>query len=522
LESSSYNFTEVSGQSDRDSTFATSTPETEIMYRLFMENAEEAIFIAQDGLIVYPNAKLSDFLGVPIEELIGRSLADFVNPDDRDFVLTWYSNREREEKFINTCRLRLLSRTNTEYWTEISSILIKWQGRKASLNFIHDVTLQKKYEAQLLQAQKMEAIGTLAGGIAHDFNNLLMAIQGQVSLMLQDIKPHDPHYPRLKRIEQHIKTGAELTNQLIGFARGGKYEVTVLDLNELIQSTVTIFSRTNKEISVYQRYASDLWPVEVDKNQLKQVLIHIYVNAREAMPNGGNLYIETANVILNEGYHKPFTVPKGSYVKISITDTGIGMDEETKQRIFEPFFTTKERGRGTGLGLAFAYGVIKNHGGYINVYSEKGQGTTFSIYLPASQKKLPSQTSSLKATLQGTETILLVDDEEAILEVSKELLEMLGYKVFTAANGQEAVDLYREKQGEIDLVILDMIMPGLSGSETYNHLKRINPHLRVLLASGYTITKETSKILNNGPNSFIQKPYTIDDLSVKIRELLDQ
>jgi two-component system cell cycle sensor histidine kinase/response regulator CckA len=232
----------------------------------------------------------------------------------------------------------------------------------------------------------MEAIGTLAGGIAHDFNNLLMAIQGRTSIMLMDKDSSHPDFGHLKGIEGYIGSAADLTKQLLGFARGGKYEVKPTDLNELIKKETRMFGRTKKEITIHEKYEDNLWPVEVDRGQIQQVLLNLYVNAWQAMPSGGELYIRTQNVTLDENYLKPHQFEPGRYVQISITDTGIGMDKATRERIFDPFFTTKEIGRGTGLGLASAYGILKNHGGFINVYSEKGHGSTFNIYLPASEK----------------------------------------------------------------------------------------------------------------------------------------
>ena len=267
----------------------------------------------------------------------------------------------------------------------------------------------------------MESIGTLAGGIAHDFNNLLMAIQGRASMMLMDKDSSHPDFGHLRGIEGYVGNAADLTRQLLGFARGGKYEVKPTDLNELIRKENRMFGRTKKEISIREKYEENLWPVEVDRGQIQQVLLNLYVNAWQAMPGGGNSILETENVTLDENYVKPFSVEPGRYVKISVTDTGIGMDKATQERIFDPFFTTKGLGRGTGLGLASAYGIIKNHGGFINVYSEKGHGSTFNIYLPASEKEVIEEKKPTGETLKGSETVLFVDDEEMITEVAGDL-----------------------------------------------------------------------------------------------------
>jgi PAS domain S-box-containing protein len=331
-----------------------------------------------------------------------------------------------------------------------------------------EITERKRLEAQLQQAQKMEAIGTLAGGIAHDFNNVLMAIQGRASLLFLQTDNGHPHFEHLTGIEGMVQRGAELTKQLLGFARGGKYEVKVTDLNKLVQKSCEMFGRTKKEITIHAKHRKELWPVEIDRGQIEQVLLNLYVNAWQAMPDGGHLYVETGNVMLDESYTKPFGVNPGNYVKISVTDTGTGMDKVTQQRIFDPFFTTKEMGRGTGLGLASGYGIVSNHGGIINVYSEKGKGTTFCIYLPASRKEFTITGKKVaEDILKGTERVLLVDDEDEIVDVGEEMLKKMGYKVLVARSGKEGVDVYTKHKEEIDLVILDMIMPDMGGGEAY-------------------------------------------------------
>ncbi len=387
-----------------------------------------------------------------------------------------------------------------------------------------DITERKHLEYQVRQAQKMESIGTLAGGIAHDFNNLLMGIQGYTSLILNDLDPDHNHYNKLKNIEKQVKSGAELSAQLLGFARGGKYDVKPTDINKLLKKSAEMFGRTKKEITFKNKYAPDLWTVKVDHGQIEQVFLNLFVNAWQAMPDAGNIYLETSNVTFSKSYTKPRDVEPGKYVRISFTDTGIGMDEETASRVFDPFFTTKGVERGTGLGLASAYGIVKNHGGMIHVYSEKDHGSTFNIYLPAVDAKV-EQTSihDVEEARHGKEeAILLVDDETIILDVGKDMLKTLGYKVFLASGGNEAIEIYRENSNKIDLVILDMIMPGMSGGETYKVLKSINPDIKVMLSSGYNIGGEAREIMEHGFNDFIQKPFTMIKLSHTIRKILDK
>ena len=400
------------------------------------------------------------------------------------------------------------------------------------IGFVHvgrDITSRKKMEAekeklqtQLLQAQKMEAIGTLAGGIAHDFNNILAGIQGYISIMLLDLKSDHPFYSKFRKVEHQINSGASLTRQLLGFARSGKYEVKPTNLNDVLEKISEIFSHTHKEISVSKDFQKELWPVEVDRKQIEQVFLNLFINAWQAMPGVGDLSLETRNVVLNGLDVRHRGVEPGEYVKISVTDTGVGMDEKIKERIFDPFFTTKEPGKGTGLGLTSASGIIKSHGGFIIVQSEIGHGSTFNIHLPASDKRLVTEMEVVEQKiLKGGETILLVDDERSIAEVMREILESLGYRVMTAGSGQEAIAIYMEKGKEIDLVILDMIMPGMGGGKAFAALREIDPGVRVILSSGYSADGEVRQILEKGCNSFIQKPFRIAEISKKIRDVLD-
>lgn len=380
---------------------------------------------------------------------------------------------------------------------------------------------KQKLEAQLRHAQKMEAIGTLAGGIAHDFNNLLMGIQGRVSLMHLNADPDHPDLEHLRSIEAMVQRGAELTRQLLGFARGGKHEVKLTNLNDLIAKSSDMFGRARKEIVIHRTYQEHVWMVKADQTQIDQVLLNLYVNAWQAMPGGGHLYLSTENIILDEDSSKPFDVNPGKYVRIMVTDTGIGMDQVTMLRIFEPFFTTKEMGRGTGLGLSSAYGIITNHGGFIHVYSEVGCGSTFSIYLPATEEKFPAAKPPVEQEApKGKETILLVDDEEMIREMGEKLLESLGYKVIVTRSGKEAVKMYKKHHDKIAMIILDMIMSGMGGREIYRQLKEINPEVKVLLSSGYSLDDQALTIMDFGCHGFIQKPFNMKDLSKKIHDTL--
>ncbi|MCK4426632.1 MAG: response regulator, partial [Deltaproteobacteria bacterium] len=291
--------------------------------------------------------------------------------------------------------------------------------------------------------------------------------------------------------------------------------------NMLVERSSDMFGRTQKGIVVHTKLEKNAWTVEVDQGQIEQTLLNLYVNAWHAMPGGGDLFLETSNVTLDKSYLKPYDLKPGRYVKILVTDTGVGMDEKTQQRIFEPFFTTREMGRGAGLGMASAYGIVRNHKGIINVYSEMGHGTTFAIYLLASDKESIKETEPSAEVLKGKESILFVDDEDRILDAGKKMLAALGYRVMVAGRGEQAIEVFKEDHGKIDMVILDMIMPGMGGGEVYDRIKAISPNVKVLLSSGYSIEGRAEKILKRGCDGFIQKPFNIKELSKKIREILN-
>jgi len=378
--------------------------------------------------------------------------------------------------------------------------------------------LQKQYQ----QAQKLESIGTLAGGIAHNFNNLLMGIQGNASLMLAETNSGHPHFGKLKTIQKLVRNGSRLTRQLLGYAREGRYEIKAISLNQLVRETSDTFSTTRKEISIHQELAGDLYAIEADQGQIEQVFLNLYVNAAEAMPQGGDLLLKTMNVTHEDMKDKCYKPKQGNYVLFSLTDTGVGMDRKTMERIFEPFFTSRGLGKGTGLGLASVYGTVKAHGGYIDVYSEKGKGATFEIYLPAIEGEITKEKNTVTELLKGRETVLLVDDEDVVADVGEQMLRKLGYEVLVARSGKEAIEYYEPKRDKIDMVILDMIMPDMNGGEVYDRIKEINPHAKILLSSGYSIDGQAADILERGCDGFIQKPFTLQALSGRIREVLEK
>ena len=498
--------------------------QSEEKYRIVLEaNPDPVVVYDMEGKVTYFNIAFTNVFGWTLEECFGKSMDVFV-PTDAWPETEMMINKVLSGENFSGIETRRYTKEGSIIPVSISgAIYMSEDGDPmGSVINLRDISEQKELENQLQQAVKMEAVGTLAGGIAHDFNNLLMGIQGCTSLLSFDIDSNHHNFEYLNRIEDYIKNAANLTKQLLGFARSGKYEVKPTDMNEIINKSSDMFGRTKKEITIHKKSQADIWTVEVDQSQIEQVILNLYVNAWQAMSGTGELYLQTENVILNDNDVKPYGVKSGRYVKISVTDTGIGIDETIQHRIFDPFFTTKEVSRGTGLGLASAYGIIKSHGGIINVYSREGEGATFNIFLPASEKKIVKEKMLQKEILKGTETVLLVDDEEMIIDVGRDVLEKLGYEVLTAKSGKEAIEIYRINQKKIDMVILDMVMPEMGGGDTYDKLRAVNPDIKVLLSSGYSIDGQAGKILSSGCDGFIQKPFDDKILSLEIRKNLDQ
>ncbi len=499
--------------------------ESEEKFRLISMTAQDAIIMMDnEGRVSYWNPAAERILGYAREEIVGQHLHHALAPsryhEDYNRGFSQWQGSGTGSAIGRVNEFNALKKDGSEIAVELSVSSVMLGDKWHAIGILRDVTERRKIGAQLLQAQKMEAIGTLASGIAHDFNNILTGIQGYVSLLLLETDKTHPHHEWLENIEEQVRNGAGLTKQLLGIARGGKFEVKPANLNKILAETAAMFGRTRKEILIHTKYDPDIWTVEVDQAQIEQVLLNLFVNAWQAMPAGGHLYLETRNDILDERYTRPYSFSPGRYVRLSVTDTGIGMDEKTRERIFEPFFTTKELGHGTGLGLSSVYGIVKAHAGIITVYSEKGHGTTFKIHLPASERRIEDETAREEEPQRGEGTILLVDDEQIIVDVGVKLLENLGYKVLVARNGEDAVALYREKAGAINLVILDMIMPGMGGGQTFEALKAIDPEVRVILASGYTLDSKAREIMDRGCRDFIQKPFTMLELSQKINAAL--
>ena len=361
--------------------------EQEKKYRLIFQKARDAIFIIQNDVIQFANRRARTVLGYSDEELSTTAIAELIHSKDRDLVVTRHLKRLKGEKVPGTHSFRVVSKKGKEIWVEHTAVRVSWEGQPATLNFVRNITQKKKMDAQLQFAARLEAIGTLAGGIAHAFNNLLMGIQGHISLLQLEIDAKHPHYSALKKIEKSIQGGAELTSQLIGYARKGRYRSKSIAINEIIENTSQTFHKMKREIIIQREFTQRPYAIEADQGQMEQMLLNLYINAADAMPDGGNIYLKTKNVTHRDIRSKLYEARPGKYVRITVTDKGVGIAKKLQHRIFDPFFTTKTTGKGTGLGLASVYGIVKSHEGYINVESKKGRGTTFLIYLPAADKR---------------------------------------------------------------------------------------------------------------------------------------
>ena len=508
-------------------------------YRIITDNMRDTIWLMDMNFrTIWISPSVVRNRGFTLEEIVNMPMENNLTPESMQRVTQIISDNftpeklnDKDHEIILSSELEFYRKDGSTLWSDVVTTLLRdAYGKPSTLLCVgRDITERKLVEEekkgledQLVRVQKMEAIGTLAGGIAHDFNNLLMGILGNISIMRMNFDDSHPFFDRLTNMEEYVQRGSDLTKQLLGFAQGGKYEIKPTHLGEFIRRSSEMFGRTKKEIRIHHKVPEALWPVEVDRGQMEQVLLNLYVNAWQAMPGGGDLYLSVENVDLDEMDVSPFGVKPGKYVKMTITDTGVGMDEATKDRIFEPFFTTKERGRGTGLGLASVYGIIKNHGGFINVESEKHLGTSFLIFLPASDKNVVDEYIAKEDVQKGQETVLFIDDEDMVLDVGSEMIKGLGYEVMTATGGKQGLEIYEQNRDKIDLVILDMIMPDFSGKDTFDAMQRINPSVRVLLSSGYSLDGQANEIMQNGCKAFIQKPFTMSELSNKIRGILDE
>ncbi|MBI3950966.1 MAG: response regulator [Acidobacteria bacterium] len=492
----------------------------ETRYRLLFEQAQDAIGIIDDNLrFLDVNPKCAELSDYTRAELLEMSVFSLLRPEAIEGAKRLFEQLKRNGTLrIPECKM--VQKQGGEIFVEISAAALD----RGTYQFIaRDVTEEKHLQQELFEMQKMDSIGKLASGIAHDFNNLLGAILGYASLLKSELSPEQPLYEYVNIVESSAQRGADLTRQLLAFGRRGKHQMQSVNLNRVVEEVSQLLSHTiDKRIEIVTHCAESLATVEGDAGQLQQVLLNICLNARDAMSDGGTLIMETRNVVLDEAFVRTHAGAQlGHHVLLSVTDNGTGIDADTQQHIFEPFFTTKEKGKGTGLGLAMVYGIVRSHGGLIRVYSELGHGTTFLVYLPASDRPEVVKQPSRAESRGGTEAILVVDDETAIRNLLNDVLTCAGYRVFKAAHGVQAMRVV-EQEKDIELVVLDMIMPEMDGKETYERLRARRPEVRVLFSSGFSRHNLTQEILRHPRTDFIQKPYVVHELLTAVRRMLDQ
>ncbi|MCG2778596.1 MAG: response regulator [Desulfobacterales bacterium] len=512
--------------------------QSEKKYRDLVENAN-SIILRRDikGNITFFNEFAQKFFGYGEDEIMGRNILGTILPD----TVSTKCDIESLSKVLHKDPERHMVSEDESILSSGKSVWIAWTYKpifdgskqlKEILCIGNDITELKRsdkekktLEAQLQGAQKMEAIGTLAGGIAHDFNNILQAIIGYTQIMLMGKDLSDPDHEKLEAIESSAQRASELTKRLLIFGRKVESKLRPVDLNQEVVQVSKMLERTiPKMISIELNFSENLQVINGDPVQIEQIMMNMGVNARDAMPDGGRLFFETKNVTLDVKFCKNHLgASPGEYVLLKVSDTGHGMDKELQEHIFEPFFTTKQIGKGTGLGLAMVYGIVKSHGGYITCMSEPGEGTAFSIYFPIIESEIDSRVSKeAEAPIKGgTETILLVDDEESIRQLGEELLGSFGYTVLTAPDGESALELYEKENEQVDLVILDLSMPGMGGKRCLEKLVEMNPRVKVIIASGYSVNGPTKDAVDAGAKGFVGKPYEIRQMLQAIREVMD-
>lgn len=492
-------------------------------YRILVESSLVGVFIIHEGTIRFSNAKFAEILKYSNEALIGANYFDLIDPEDRSMVVARETKRENGGEAQEHYEVRYLRKDGTRCWCELHCCRVVVGGKPSVLGNVLDISQRKQFEIQLLESQKMESIGTLAGGIAHDFNNLLGGILGYASLLLSEMKENHPYYQDLLAIADTAKKAADLTNRLLAFARGGKYQVSTFGLNKTAEDVLGILQHSiDPSVTIETRLAPDLWTIKGDSRQIHQVFMNICLNAVDAMPGGGRLMFVTENATLDESFAQTqIGMKPGDYVKVTIRDTGFGMDERTKSHMFEPFFTTKPTHEGKGLGLSVVYGIVKNHSGTIMVETERGRGTSLMLFFPRFSETAPEfvESGSQEILPIHQKTILLVDDEEIIRHVGDRMLRKKGFEVILAKNGREAVEVYQREKADIAVVLMDLVMPEMGGKEAYQQLKKINPDVKVVFTSGYG-PQDRPDLVGNADLLFLQKPFHTEILYQTIQTAL--
>ncbi|MBN2158416.1 MAG: PAS domain S-box protein [Spirochaetes bacterium] len=503
--------------------------------RLLVENANEGIAVIREGRFVFVNPRLIALTGYSAEELAEKRFTElFIHPDDREMISDRYARRLGGDTAPFTYEVRFIQKSGTSRWTEVNSVLFDWEGTPAVLLFIRDITDRKqaederrKIESQIQQTQKLESLGVLAGGIAHDFNNLLMAILGSIDLALLDLSKTSPVRGNLIEAAKSSQRAADLCRQMLAYSGRGRFTNEPISLNELIDDMRHMLEvSVSKKAIIRYNLSRGIPAVEADATQIRQIVMNLVINASDAIgEKSGVISVSTGAMNCDRSYLSETwldeKLPEGLYVYVEVADTGIGMSAETLPRVFDPFFTTKFAGR--GLGLAAVLGIVRGHRGAVKIYSEPGKGTNFKILFPAAERPAgPLEESRHDAHgWRGSGIVILADDEETIRSIGKQMLERLGFTVRTAANGNEALDIFRELGGTVACVILDMTMPHMDGEETFREMRRIRKNARVIMSSGYNEQEITQRFVGKGLAGFIQKPYQLADLAAKLKDILE-
>ena len=512
--------------------------QAEEKYRSIFENAQVGIYqTSPDGRLLSANPAMAEILGYDSPSDLTSSVSSmqeqvYVNPGDRLRFLELAGSQAAVTGF----ETQLYRKDGGVIWVSFNAHPV--HDPDGSVRYfegtLQDISASKQaeeekllLEEQLRQAQKMDALGKLSGGIAHDFNNLLQAISGFVQLMFMNKDQADPDYKYLVEIDRATNRASDIVRRLLSFSRKMEVRLEAVDMNRVVESTLGILQHiAPKMVCISTSLAPALKPIQADPGQMEQVIMNLVSNAIDAMSEGGQLSIETRGITLDSEYTQRYLeIDPGEYVVVTVTDSGSGMDESTRQRIFEPFFTTKEVSKGTGLGLSIVYGIVKGHLGHITCYSEPGKGTSFRIYLPVAGPNLsPAEnvvTGVARDVPGGSETILLVDDEAMILDIAQEMLQSKGYATLRAQSGEQALEIFRNERGSIDLVILDLGMPGIGGEKCLEELRKISPQAKVIVASGYSGHKIAKRPGDYGAAGFVHKPFPLGEILHIIRSVLD-
>ena len=504
--------------------------ESEERYRTILDSIVDGYYeINLRGQLMFCNDALLRIFGYSRSEIDSINALELLDLEHRESAVAVFTKVYETGEPAHSIDWEIGTRDGGKILIEASiSLITDGEGKPAGFRgIIRDVTervrtAQEKadLEVQLQRSQRMEAIGTLAGGIAHNFNNLLMGIQGNVSLLLRELEAESPHSKRLDTVEALVAGGSKLTAQLLGYARSGRVDVRTIDLNSLVRETAETFSLTRREYRVHTNLVDCGLPIEVDPAQIEQALLNLLINAADAMPRGGDITLHSRVADHTEVPGSEHDDREGSYAVLSVEDAGCGMDADTLEHIFEPFFTTKGMTGGTGLGLASTYGIVRAHGGQIDVASEVGEGSTFTMMFPTSARPTEAVVDDRGHPIEGEGTIMIVEDDEAVLDACASMLSLLNYTPVCVGSGQAAIDIYTRRNKEIDLVILDLILTDMGGGEVFEAIRTIDPEARILLSSGYSLDGDAAGLLERGCDDFIQKPFTMEQLSRKLERLL--